>query len=302
MVILIWGAFILGIFFWPVSSFAWGPATHLYYGFHVLDQLAFVADGFRAVLTAQPLAFLYGCVGADIVLAKKLGSMASHGHRWDNAIKLLDEAPTEITKSFSLGYLCHLAADTVSHNSYVPFKTVESFQSGVLKHLYWEMRFDQKLTSARTLETFSRIAETDFADCDAHMEKIIPVRIFNFSTNRKVFNRLLILQTLGQWQTMLGAMGKSEVHHLNDREVEEFIQRSLTAIFKFFKNDRHSETCLYDPIGQVRLRQANELRRHYWIQKNFHREETLHLASTVSESFKRSIDEKIDIEAYKIKL
>lgn len=293
---------ILCIFFSVEPAHAWGPATHLFYGYQVLDHLPYVADMFRAVLAAHPLAFLYGCVGADIVLAKKMGPLASHGHRWDNALRLLDTAPNDRTQSFSLGYLCHLAADTVSHNSYVPSKTIESFESGVLKHLYWEMRFDQKLTSSRTLEAFQKIVEHDFSDCDAHMAQLIPVRVFSFSTNKKVFNHLLVLQGLKNWQNMLLAMGQSQKHKFKDREIEEFVQKSMDAVFLFFKQGKDSKTCLDDPIGQIRLKQANELRRHLWLQKKLHFDHATDVAREATQRFKKTTSELINIEDYKINL
>jgi hypothetical protein len=36
----------------------------------------------------------------------------------------------------------HLAADTYSHNYFVPLQLIVSFRARALKHVYWEARFD----------------------------------------------------------------------------------------------------------------------------------------------------------------
>ena len=66
----------------PEEAWAWGPAAHLHYGVAILNQLSQVADGVRSLLAYHPLPFLYGCVSADIVLAKKLGRSLMHCHHW----------------------------------------------------------------------------------------------------------------------------------------------------------------------------------------------------------------------------
>lgn len=293
---------VLALLLCPDISWAWGPATHLYYGFNLLDHLANVSQAFQGVLASEPRAFLYGCVGADIVLAKKWGTAASHGHRWDNALRLHDLAQTPRTQAFSLGYLCHMAADTVSHNCYVPSKTVESYRSGILKHVYWEMRFDEKLTSTETLKAFKDIVDNDFSDCDAHMEKLIPVRLFNFTTNKKVFNRLLVLQGFRRWQDMLHGMALSKEHKLSNEEVDYFVEQSFAAVLDFFKNGTTSKICTHDPIGQARLKQANALRRYYWIQKLAHSDDVVGLALQASYDFKLDADQPLKIEDYKLKV
>ena len=114
----------------PEPLAAWGPATHLHFGVAVLEQISRVGEAVRAILTSQALPFLYGCVSADIVLAKKLGRAVNHCHNWENGIRLIEQARTPRIKAFSFGYVTHLAADTLSHNCYVPSKTIESFDSG----------------------------------------------------------------------------------------------------------------------------------------------------------------------------
>jgi len=228
-----------------------------------LGQLSQLADGLRLLLSAQPIPFLYGCVSADIVLAKKLGRAMTHGHRWDNGFRLIEEAQTDRTRAFALGYVAHLAADTISHNCYVPSKTIESYDSGILKHLYWELVFDRKMTNSKTLKLFEQIAKGDFNDCDAHMESLVPTRIFDFSFNKQIFNQLLLLQGLHQWQKLWSGLSKKNPWPLPPTEVKHFHDKAVGAVMSFLVDQKDSPMVAADPTGQARLRAAHELRRHF---------------------------------------
>jgi len=281
------------------DAWAWGPAAHLYYGVTILEQLASVTEGVRAVLVAHPLAFLYGCVSADIVLAKKLGRSMTHCHRWTNGLKLIENASTERLRSFALGYDSHLAADSISHNCYVPSRTVLSYDSGILKHVYWEMMFDRKVTSQRTLNLFHRIARGDFADCDDYLESQIPSRLFDFSTNKRIFNQLLLLQGLHYWQRLWVGISEKSPWPLEDREVQDFCRRSVAAIFSFLNEERESSYLSLDPTGRDRLRAAHELRRHF--RKSLARNRPLsasHVRS-VADRFARDPFTRIDADLVK---
>ncbi len=249
--------------FWPDAAFAWGPATHLHYGISLLDQLSQLTDAVRALLASQSFSFLYGSVSADIVLAKKLGRAATHCHNWENGMKLVDSAESDRTRAFALGYVSHLAADTISHNCYVPSKTISSYETGILNHMYWELLFDQQVTSPKTIELFRQIARGDFTDCDEHMERQIPTRIFDFSTNKKIFNQLLILQSAEKWQSLWTKFSKSSKRPLKEEEVADFSARSIQAVISFLNKGASSKYVTADPTGADRLRLAHQLRRYY---------------------------------------
>ncbi len=247
----------------PEDAWAWGPATHLHFGVAILNQLNQVTDGVRALLAYHPLPFLYGCVSADVVLAKKWGRSLMHCHHWHNGLRLIEEAETPRIRAFSFGYVSHLAADTISHNCFVPSRTVLSYDSGMFKHVYWEQLFDRRLTTQKTLNLFHSIARGDFSDCDDYFESKIPVRIFDFNTNKRIFNQLLLLQSLHSWQKIWGGLSRKSPWPLEEGEVHEYTQRSLTAILSFLNEYRDSEYVSLDPIGQTRLRSSHEIRRNF---------------------------------------
>ena len=281
------------------SAWAWGPATHLHYGMSVLHQLSQLADPLRALLAAHSIPFLYGCVSADIVLAKKLGRAMTHCHRWDNGFVLIEKAPTPRTKAFSLGYVSHLAADTISHNCYVPSKTIESYDSGVLKHMYWELLFDKKLTTNKTLELFEEIAKGDFSDCDEHMESLVPTRLFDFSFNKQIFNQLLLLQGLHQWQKLWASLSRTAPWPLKNEEVEKYIGRAMEAVMSFLKDQRKSHMLEADPTGQHRLKAANDIRRHFKKQLSMNKPPSSRAVRAAAERFAREPFQAIDIKDIK---
>lgn len=283
----------------PQSAWAWGPATHLHYGMLVLNRLPELTETVRILLSSQSMPFLYGCVSADIVLAKKLGSAMTHCHNWENGIRLIEESESPRIRAFATGYVSHLAADTISHNCYVPSKTIASYDSGILKHMYWELLFDQKVTTDKTLDLFQEIARGDFSDCDDYLEKRVPTRLFDFSLNKRVFNQLLLLQGLHHWQGLWASLSKNNPWPLEDREVHGFTERSMQAIISFLNDQKGSQYLLADPIGQHRLKAASDLRRFYKAALSKKKAPTTREIRHAVERFAREPFHKIDIADHK---
>ena len=73
------------------------------------------------VLAQYPIDFLYGNLAADISMAKKYAPVGRHCHHWHVADEMYEAAgEDERLQSAMLGYQCHLAADVLAHNSFVP--------------------------------------------------------------------------------------------------------------------------------------------------------------------------------------
>jgi hypothetical protein len=287
----------VGLLFIGVAgpAWAWGPAAHLQFGMTVLGQLSELAASLRSLLTGQAIPFLYGCVSADIVLAKKLGRKTTHSHNWENGITLIDEAKKPRTRAFALGYVSHLAADTISHNCYVPSKTIESYDSGILKHMYWELLFDRRVATSKTAKLVQEIAKGDFTDCDEYLESKISSRILDFHTNKKIFNQLLLLQGLGYWQRLWLSLADRNPWSLEDREVRIYSDRSVSAAMSFLKHYRDSEYVSADPVGRKRLKSANELRRHYKAELRQNRPPDHGLVRSAADRFAREPFQPIDV-------
>src|SRR5207247_1921736 len=128
---------------WPSEAHAWGPVTHLVHGSQILGRPRTLAPALQEILRAHRLPYLYGCIAADIVQAKKYTrSLYTHCHCWPVGWQLVESARGEREQAFAYGYLSHLAGDVYSHNEYVPVQLIVSYRARTLKHIYWEARFD----------------------------------------------------------------------------------------------------------------------------------------------------------------
>ena len=72
------------------------------------------------LLHAFPYDFLYGSIAPDTSFAKKYVPRGRHSHFWHVGQETFDFAGSDALRAFGLGYLAHLAADTVAHNFFVP--------------------------------------------------------------------------------------------------------------------------------------------------------------------------------------
>ena len=109
----------------------------------MLATLASWPRPFKNSCATHRLPYLYGCIAADIVQAKKYTrSLYTHCHCWPVGWQILEAARGEREHAFAYGYLSHLAADVFSHNHFVPVQLVTSFEARTLRHVYWEARFD----------------------------------------------------------------------------------------------------------------------------------------------------------------
>src|SRR5690606_41410725 len=98
-----------------------------------------------ALLAAYPRDYLYGSVAADISLAKKYVPEGRHCHHWHIGEEIYEAADTDRLKAVGLGYLSHLAADTIAHHFFVPRQLPVTSSRKGLGHSYWEHRMDQQL-------------------------------------------------------------------------------------------------------------------------------------------------------------
>ena len=125
---------------WPTDAQAWAPLAHLSFSAQALANLGPVQGGLRDLLYVHPNEFLYGSLAADIVVGKNMAKFVHHCHNWRVGFNVLHEARDRAQKAVAWGFLAHLAADTVAHNYYVPWKLVSSFGKLRTGHAYWELR------------------------------------------------------------------------------------------------------------------------------------------------------------------
>lgn len=246
---------------WPSAAHAWGPVTHLVHGSAILSQLESLAPAMQEMLRTHHLAYLYGCVAADIIQAKKYTrSLYTHCHCWPVGWQIVEAARGEREQAFAYGYLSHLAGDVFSHNHYVPVQLILSFEARALGHAYWEARFDaaQARDRWRLIRT---VLSTRFTDCDRLVERVVERTLFSFRTNKRIFDSLMAVQQLGQWQSMVRRLGDRSRFPLAVSEIDRFNGICVGAIEDLLQRGQAS-TCQHaDPTGREALDRAIRLRR-----------------------------------------
>jgi hypothetical protein len=245
----------------PSDALAWGPVTHLVHGATVLTQLNNLAPPLQEILRTHPDAYLYGCVGADIINAKKFTrDLRFHCHSWRVGWQVLDSARTDTERAFAYGYLTHLAADTFSHNYYIPLQLIVSFPARALKHVYWEARFDA-LQPHEAWERLRTVVSGLYPACDDHMERVVERTLFSFRTNKRIFNSVMALQRAQQWRTLMQRVSERSRYPLAPAEITRYDRLCSDAALDVLRDGTDAVCVGRDPTGRENLARAAQIRR-----------------------------------------
>ena len=244
----------------PQDAFAWGAGIHLHLGTVALANLNLLRPAVAAIISAYPHDFLYGCIAADITIGKKFTHYLLHCHRWNMGLKILEEAGPEPQKACAYGYLSHLAADTIAHNYFVPFKVMRSFATLTLKHAYWEMRFEN-FVEREIWDTARKVSQENYRANDALLRKVLSDTIFSFGTNKRIFNSILLVSRLEKWQQVLQTLNQSSRYALDEADREDYMGLAREAIFDFLNNGESASYFQADPTGERALLAAETVRR-----------------------------------------
>jgi hypothetical protein len=257
-------AVLLLLLFFPHDAVAWGAGFHLQLGSTILNNLQAIKPSLAALIGEFPLDFLYGCIAADITIGKKFTHYLQHCHRWDIGLKVLRSAETRQQKACAYGYLAHLAADSVAHNFFVPYKVMRSFSSLTMKHTYWEMRFES-LVDKEIWETGKRVSMEHYKFNDALLREVLSDTIFSFATNKRIFNSILLLSRMEKWQGMLKTVAASSSYVLETSDLREYTSLSEEAVFDYLNHGDKSRYFLADPTGERALATAEAVRKNLRI-------------------------------------
>jgi len=244
----------------PDSAYAWGPATHIYYGMEILKDLSVLSPVVASILSEFPYDFLYGCISADITVGKKYVEYRKHCHNWNVGFQILDEAKDLSQKAFALGYLSHLAADTVAHNFFVPGRIISSYSKKPLGHTYWEIRADS-LIGRKYWQVGGRISKKVQRRHDPLIRSIVERTLFSFEINKTIFNSILMIQRLKHWRRMVRKISARSRWVLGLEDIEKFHHLSKLGILDLLISRRDAECCKLDPTGRANFKRARELRR-----------------------------------------
>jgi len=251
---------IVAIALTPADAYAWTPGTHIFLGEAIMRSLSLVPPSIAQVIAAFPYDFLYGSIAADTSIAKKYAAAGRHCHSWRVGLEIYGQARAEPMRAFGLGYLAHLAADTVAHNFFVPHQLAITSTTAVLGHSYWESRVDTHVG-----ERFSRRAREiillDHTASDGHLDRILSPTIFSTPTNRRIFRGMVYVTDTESWQRIFQMVSEKSRWDLSQTELAAYMTRSYDYIIDLFNRFDSSEPFSLDPSGLQALREAKRVRR-----------------------------------------
>lgn len=244
----------------PSAAHAWTPGTHVFLGDAVLRSLAWLPGNIADVISAFPYDFLYGSIAADTSIAKKYAAVGRHSHSWNVGFEIHERASDERLRAFGLGYLAHLAADSVAHNYFVPRQLAITSSTAALGHSYWESRFETHIggdVSRRARE----LILLDHLRADEHLDQILSPTIFSTPTNRRIFRGMVYVADTESWQRIFQLMSEKSRWDLPTSDVSAYMVRSYDFIIDLFTRLDHSEPYQLDPSGELPLHRAKRIRR-----------------------------------------
>jgi len=204
---------ILGFILVPSFAFAWGPLTHMYLGNELLSCAPLLPAGILALLKKHKQDFLYGNIMADMILGKKYMPDDKSSHSWDVSLKLLDQAQTWPERAFVYGYLAHLAADTVAHETLTD-------DLGNMGHTWIELKADSMIDKTYWLQTVM-ISRKVRKRSDLLLENALDSYIFSFKTNKRIYKSMVFLSFLNKKRRR--GVDRMLIHDLHEESIARMI-------------------------------------------------------------------------------
>lgn len=276
----------------PDSCWAWGFGVHLQLGHQLLADLGQLPSALQQLLSRYPADFLYGCISADITIGKKYTHYLKHCHSWNMGHRILSAAANDAQRACAYGYLAHLAADTVAHGYMVPFKMVRSYKTVLLKHAYWELRFESQVPQ-QVWQEARQLAQQDFSDHDKLLRRVLVNTLFSFGTNKRLFNSMLLVSRIKRWQKILHTMDRRSRWVVKDWERQEYLSLALEAITSIL-SDPESPYLQADPTGERALNVAAQLRGNLnglWLDGKLPEPQSSQLIESLRPEFRQAITE-----------
>jgi len=206
-------ALIVGLILVPTVSFAWGPMTHMFLGNELLSCAPLIPAGILALLNKHKQDFLYGNIMADIIIGKKYLPDDKSSHSWEVGLKLLDQAEAWPERAFAYGYLSHLAADTVAHETLTD-------DLGNLGHTWIELKADSIIDKRYWLQTVA-ISRAVRKRSDLLLENALDPYLFSFKTNKRIYKSMVLLSVLNKKRRR--GVDRVLIHDLHEESLSRMI-------------------------------------------------------------------------------
>jgi hypothetical protein len=262
------GAAGLAILLVPAPAWAWGPGMHILVGTELLGALGLLPAAVAAILRRFPYDFLYGCIAADITIGKKYAPVGRNCHHWHVGEELFEAADSDATRACALGYLTHLAGDTIAHNHFLPRRLITSANTQTIGHSYWEHRMDVHLGQAYLRAAYHLITDVEHKHNDALLDRVLERTVFSFQTSRHIFRGMIRIADHGTWQAMFDRVLDYSRWDVDEQEVRTWLRYTFDYATDYLIGRKNSPVAFMDPTGERALSEAKMLNRRFRPRKS----------------------------------
>lgn len=234
----------------------WGPGNHLEFEARVFRRRrellpARIAD----LIDAERPAWQYGHIAADIINFKAFGGHYNHCHRWTIVESMLELSRSKTEEAFVLGYLSHLAADTIAHNHFVPYHLARYSRGHKLGHVYWEANADRFVSEDRWHAITVLKWDHRLARLDELVNSTVPRKALSMGTNKLIFNHVLLSNERKLWRKNIERFHPRKQLRLDRKFLDMFQRAAVERIALALRTDGRDKLAHIDTNGK----QAQEL-------------------------------------------
>lgn len=259
--VLFWSVWALMVVcFLPGVALAWGPGAHLDCSGYILESLALLAPAARTLLRKYPRAFMYGSLYPDMVLGKKYLRPEANNHRWRVGFNVGKNATSPRQEAFALGYLSHLAADTVAHHLFVPDFLLNQFARRGRGHVTFELIYDVMLND-RVWKDMRAIARHDFHECERLVIRSIPKTPVPARVNHRLFRGGAMLVRAGGWERIVRSIRPQLAQGVSPATLEPYRLAMRQCAFDIINDPQGADCLTRCPTGGAVLHKAEDLRK-----------------------------------------
>lgn len=184
-----------------LAALGWGPGHHLEFAERVYRRRReTLPRDVATLLEEQRASYFYGNIAADIINFKAYGGAYNHCHRWGIVEEMRERAESPRQEAFVLGYLSHLAADTIAHNHFVPYHLARYARTKGLGHLYWEMTADRWVPEERWRIVNELKSLDGLTELDELVNRAVPRKALPMTANKLIFNHVLLVSERDAWR------------------------------------------------------------------------------------------------------
>ncbi len=214
------------LFFYPESSYAWGPLSHTYLAQQTFNFSHLIPISLVPIINSYYQYFIYGNLIPDVVIGKKYLPECKNPHSWKTGFNLLDVAKTPEEQAFAYGFLTHLAADAILH------KEIKNLNP--LQHMIFEFKADRMVDRLHWLQIMAinkRVKKVS----ERFFEQSILDSIPTMKTLKKIYKSFIFLSGLN-----FGELKDST-------SFENLHVKSLNAMLDILNNGKNSDIIKISP-------------------------------------------------------